>query len=422
MKGIIQDDLDNLIDRLKENDFDSEEFALKRYEASDSSKVTVGGEDVHVIPGTFPYPVSSFVVKHGNFSEYSDDPPGILPYINGAYNLRGAEPSPRSIGIPLVSGEVKGKIGIKWLFREGGYSSGLTMWDHLSEDEVSDLDSELVPKKSGVISTREGKDLSPAQSHPEPVEDVRNRQGDYWWECWCARCQELMNSWRVLIPNTSKTPLPTVLGPSNSIVSDNFNVILAPDRKTAIAVAAVFGTETAQSFLKSISPWSKGATPRPRGRHVIATLDQNLSIVEEILANEGDSLSDRADELEQFYDDLLGVLKSYIDGSGGTTLRDRYTSIPDSADLDSEVLGVSEGSDNCHVKILTKDGEVEIGFHDEEYTSTMALAVWVGAGFNDTINTVLNVPSVKTDHAAVEAVLYQKSFQEFCQTIEEDYF
>lgn len=422
MKGIIQDDLSNLIDRLKEDDFDSEEFALRRYEASDSSKVSVDGEDVHVIPGTFPYPVSSFVVKDGNFSEYSDDPPGILPYINGGYNLRGADPSPTSIGVPLISGEQQGKIGIRWLFREGGYNSGLTMWDHISEDDVSDLNSELVPDKSGVTNTREGKDLSPAQSHPEPVEDVRNRQEDLWWECWCARCQELMNSWRVLIPNTSKTPLPTVLGPSNSIVADNFNVILAPDKQTAMAIAAVLRTAKAQGFLKSISPWSKGDTPRPRGRHVIATLDQNLSIIEEILANETTRLEDRADELAQFYADMLDVVKSYVGGSGPTTLRDRYTSISDSADLDSEVLGVSEGSDDLHVTVQTEDGETEIGFHDEEYTSTMAHAAWIGAGFDDTIDTVLDVPSVETDLTAVESVLYQKSFQDFCQTVEEDYF
>jgi hypothetical protein len=422
MKGIIQDDLDNLIDRLKEDNFDSEEFGLRRYEASDSSKVTVDGEDVHVIPGTFPYPVSSFVVKDGDFSKYSDDPPGILPYINGGYNLRGADPSPRTIGIPLISGEQQGKIGIRWLFREGGYNSGLTMWNHLSEDEVSDLDGEIVPDKSGVISTREGKDLSPAQSHPEPVDDVRNRQEELWWECWCSRCQELMNSWRVLIPNTSKTPLPTVLAPSNSIISDNFNVILTPDKKTAMAIAAVFGTGKAQEFLKSVSPWSKGDTPRPRGRHVIATLDQNLSIIEEILANEGTRLSDRGDELEQFYDDMLEVLKPYIGGSGGITLRDRYTSIPDSTDLDSEILGVAEGSDNLHVTVLTEDEEVEIGFHDEEYTSAMAHAAWIGAGFDDTIDSVLDTPSVETDFAAVEAVLYQESFQDFCQTVEEDYF
>jgi len=422
MKGIIQDDLDSLIDRLKEDDFDSEEFGLRRYETSDSSKVTVDEEDVHVIPGTFPYPVSSFVVKAGDFSKYSNNPPGILPYINGGYNLRGSDPSPRTIGIPLISGEQQGKIGIKWLFREGGYNSGLTMWNHLSEDEVSDLDSELIPNKSGVISTRMGKDLSPAQSHPEPVEDVRARQEDRWWECWCARCQELMNSWRVLIPNTSKTPLPTVLAPSNSIVSDNFNVILAPNKKTAMAIAVVLGTDKAQGFLKSISPWSKGDTPRPRARHVIATLDQNLSIIEKILANEQSRLSNRADELAQFYDDMLEVLKSYIGGSEGTKLRDRYTSISGSDDLDSEILGVSEGSDNLHVTILTEDGEVEIGFHDEEYTSAMAHAAWIGAGFDDNIDTVLDVPSTETDHAAVEAVLYQKSFQNFCQAIEDDYF
>jgi hypothetical protein len=231
-----------------------------------------------------------------------------------------------------------------------------------------------------------------------------------------------MNSWRVLIPNTSQTPLPTVLGPSNSIVSDNFNVILATDKETTMAIAAVLGTKTAQGFLKSISPWAKGDTPRPRGRHVIATLDQNLSIIEEVLANEGGSLSDRADELEQFYDDMLEVLKSYTSGSGGTTLRDRYTSIPDSADLNSEVLGVSNDSDDLHVTVITEDGKVEIGFHDKEYTSAMAHAAWIGAGFNDTIDTVLNMPSVGTNHAAVEAVLYQKSFQSFCQIIEKNYF
>lgn len=422
MKGIIQDELGNLIDRLKNEDFDSEEFALKRYKASDSSKLEINGKDIYIIPGTFPYPVSSFVMELNDFSIYSDEPPGILPYIQGGFNLHGAEPSPLFVGIPLISAEQQKKIGIRWLFHEGDDEENLTMWDHLEEDEVIKKSDEVIPDQSEVISTRKDKDLSGGQSYPEPVDDVRNRREKFWWECWCARCQELMNNWRVLIPNTSKTPLPTVLGPSNSIVADNFNVIFTPDGKTSMAIASVLRTDMAQKFLKSISPWSKGDTPRPRGRHVIATIEQNLSIIETILDEETNRLEKNARKLREFYQDHLTVLKQYIGGTGQTTLRDRYTSIQDSTDLDTEVIGVKEGKDNLHINVITDNGDIEIGFHDEGHSSTMAHAAWIGAGFGHTIDDLLNVPAIKTNQSAVRTVLFNTRFNEFCRIIEDVYF
>ena len=150
MIGIVQDDLSNLIDRLREDDFDSTEFAIQRYKASDRSIVDVDNKTVHVLEGVIPYPVSSFVAKKKELTQYSNNPPGIIPYINGGYNLRGADPSPTTVGTPLISGEQQEKIGIRWLFYQGGYDSGLTMWDHLSEDEVSDLDDELVPNTAAI--------------------------------------------------------------------------------------------------------------------------------------------------------------------------------------------------------------------------------------------------------------------------------
>lgn len=423
--GIIRDDLDEVIERLREEDFDDTDFPNSLYQTN--YQLSIDQETIRMIPGTQVDPVSEYVVKHGDSAlVYDDSPPGIMPYVNGAFQIKGGSPSPTEVGIPLFSNERMGKIGIRWVFRstKSRSSDGLTDWDRLTEDEVDDLPDRVKPDEQAIKSSRSGKDPSPRITYPESVDLVESRKDDFWWECWCARAQELMDTWRVLVPNTAKNPLPTILGPTNTIVADNFNVVIQPDGETAVAVASILSTETAQDFLREISPWSKGDTPRPRVKHVASTIHQNRGIIEDVLDEKSGELSELKESVHQFHADTISVLRKYVEGSsrGDVTLRDRYTSISDQTKLDSEVTGVSAGDSRQKVQVETENGQVAIEFHDAEYASSMAIATWLGAGFGDTVEDVLEIQTVGTDLDAVESILYDQEFYNFCQMVETDYF
>jgi hypothetical protein len=233
-----------------------------------------------------------------------------------------------------------------------------------------------------------------------------------------------MDTWRVLVPNTAKNPLPTILGPAKTIVADNFNVVVQPNGETAIAVGSVLATQTAQDFLREISPWSKGDTPRPRIKHVAATIHQNRGTIETVLDEKSAEITELKEGISQFHQDTLRVLKKYVEGStqGDTTLRDRYTSVSNQKWLDSEITGVGSSGSQRKVSIKTESGQVMMEFHDTEYAASMAIATWLGAGFGDTVDTILNVPTIETDLAAVQSILYEESFEDLCRTIETDYF
>lgn len=423
--GIIRDDLDQVIGRLKDGDFDDTEFPNSLYQTN--YELSIDQETILLIPGTQVDPVAEYVVKHGDASlTYDDAPPGILPYVNGAFQIKGGTPSPTDVGIPLFSNERMGKIGIRWLFHstQSRTNDGLTDWGRLTEDEVEDLPDRAKPDEQSIKSSRSGKDPSPRITYPEAVDLVESRKDDYWWECWCARAQELMDTWRVLVPNTAKNPLPTILGPTNTIVADNFNVVVQPDGETAIAVGSVLGTQTAQDFLREISPWSKGDTPRPRIKHVAATIHQNRGTIETVLDEKDTEITELKEGISQFHQDTLRVLKKYVEGSsqGDSTLRDRYTSISDQDKLSNEITGVSSSGTQREVRVDTGTGQVTVEFHDSEYAATMAIATWLGAGFGETVDSVLDVPDVETDLSAVQSILYEGSFGNFCRTIETDYF
>lgn len=425
--GIIRDELDQVIKRLNNGDFDDTEFPNSLYQTE--YELSIDQETILLIPGTQVGPVAEYVIKHEDASlTYDDSPPGILPYVNGAFQIKGGTPSPTDVGIPLFSNERMGKIGIRWIFQstQNRSKDGLTDWGRLTEDEVEDLPDRVKPDEQSVKSSRSGKDPSPRITYPEAVDLVESRKDDYWWECWCARAQELMNSWRVLVPNTAKNPLPTILGPTNTIVADNFNVVVQPDGETAIAVCSVLCTQTAQDFLQEISPWSKGDTPRPRIKHVAATIHQNRGTIETILNKKYTEITELKEGISQFHQDTTRVLKEYIKAEGSTqtdsTLRDRYTSISDQDNLSDEVTGVSSTGNQREVKVETRNSQVVIKFHDSEYAASMAIATWLGAGFNDTVDTILDVPDVETDLSAVQSILYEESFGNFCNNIEKNYF
>ena len=52
----------------------------------------------------------------------------------------------------------------------------------------------------------------------------------------------------------------------------------------------------------------------------------------------------------------------------------------------------------------------------------MSIAAWLSAGFGDTVGDSLETQTVTADLDVVESILYNKGFNNFCQTVEADYF
>lgn len=422
--GIIRGELDHVLDRLKESDFDDEEYPISRYDAS--YDVSIRGDEIDLLPGTQTDPVSEFVLKYGEDDFiYNEEPPGVLPYISGGYQIKGGDPSPIDVGLPNITNERAGKIAVRWLFEEtASASDGLSEWGRLRPDDVEDIVEIAKPDKETVIEKRQGKNPSPVITYPEPTEIVESRKEEYWWEAWCARRQEIMSSWRVLIPNTSKTPLPTVLSPENTVVADNFNIAVLPDGETAVAVTAVLGTQKSQDFLKEISPWASGDTPRPRVKHVCATIHQNKGIIEEVLDDKRPELSSIANNLEQFHADLNEILRGYvrINEEDIERFRARFTGISAQDAMSNEVEGVKTITDTNAVVLETSRGDVEVEFHDEEYAAGFATGAWLATGFADTINLVLDVPSSRADLNAVTQMLCECRVGKLRETVLDDHY
>lgn len=422
--GIIRGEIERVLERLKENDFDDEEYPIKKYQTA--YDVSIDGEELHLIPGTQLTPVSEFVVKYGNLDfTYDAEPPGILPYVSGSFQIKGVNPEPIDVGLPILSNERDGKMAVRWLLEETKSSgSDLSQWGRLRASDVEEIRETAKPDKEAVIKKREGSsNLSPSIIYPETQDVVKSRREDYWWEPWCARRQEIMSSWRVLVPNTSVTLYPMLLSPENTVVADNFNIIILPDGETAVALATVLGTQQSQDFLRDISPWASGDTPRVRGKHVGATIHQNQEIIEEVLADKQSELSEIAENLEQVHEKMNEVLRGYVGESDDSQhrFRTRYTGVSDKNRTDDEIDNVKEFTENG-VVLGTSGGDIEVEFHDEEYAGAFAIGAWLAVGFGDSVESLLDVPSARIEIDPVEQVLCKRSVGELRDEIAEKYY
>lgn len=424
-KGIIFDDLENVISRLKDSDFDDTEFAYEQY-TSGQSAFEVSGDTIHTIQGEVTYPRGPFSVKFDDLVEsdtnITDSPPGILPYLKGAKQLKWTDPSPRDVGLPCFTGD--SNIGIRWLFDTSGTSGGsdFTEWGRLDDDTVEDLDDIEIPEKELITDMRDDASVSPGFTHPEDPRVVEGRVNDYWWEVWCARCQELMDSWRVILPAGTNDTRPLILAPHNTIVSNNFNFIMFENGPKAVAAAAVLGSEQVQSQVHKIVPWSKGDTARPGVKHYRALLHQHRSKVEDIVDDDAGDVTLLADQINSVHESLVTALREYVSDSTGNQIRDFYSSIPSDEALKYEVEGIKPSGDDEVVCFDTSNGDVEIGFLGEaDKAASAGVAGWLAAARGDTVDDVLDLPVFSSDPDAVRSVLHKTGFDTFRQRIVDDY-
>jgi len=432
-KGIIIDDLDKVVERLKDSDFDDDKFAYEQYSEGDST-FDIGGETVHTLQGEVTYPRDEFAVGYDALYEsnveLSESPPGIIAYLKGARQLKGTSPAPRDIGFPALTNDTN--VGIRWLFSTDntGGSGPFTGWERLSEDEVDELESIVTPNKSVVRSAREDAGISGGSAYPESERIVSSRVHDHWWEVWCARCQELMNSWRVVLPAGSADPRPVVLSPHNTIVSNNFNFVTFPNGKKAVAAAAVLSSDTIQEQIPQIVPWSKGGgtgrddtTPRPGVKHFRALLHKHRSKVADVVDDDVGDVSTLAENLEQFHEAAVETLRGFLTTShSGPTLRNYYSSIPNDDNLEYEIESVKEPSSDEVVFLGTTGGDIKIEFSGEaSQAASMAVGSWFAAARGSTIGDVLNLPALDTTPSAVQNVLYDTAFDDLRAKVESEY-
>ncbi|WP_418281894.1 hypothetical protein [Halorubrum sp. DTA98] len=424
-KGIIFDDLKNVVSRLKSSDFDDSEFAYEQY-TSGRSAFDVAGDTIHTIQGEVTYPRGPFSVKFDDLidsaTKITESPPGVLPYLKGAKQLKGTNPSPRDVGLPCFTGD--SNIGIRWLFDTSGTSGGsdFTEWGRLDKDTVKGLNDIEIPEKDPITDMREDASVSPGFTHPEDPRVVEGRINNYWWEVWCARCQELMDSWRVILPAGTNDTRPLVLAPHNTIVSNNFNFILFESGSKAVAAAAVLGSEQVQNQVHKIVPWSKGGTARPGVKHYRALLHQHRSKIEDIVDDDAGDVTILANQMDSVHESLMTALRGYVSDPTGNQIRDYYSAIPSGDALEYEIEGIKPSGDDEVVCFKTSEGEVEVGFSDEaDKAASAGIAGWLAAARGDTVDDVLDLPVFSSDPDTVRSVLYETGFDTFRQKIVNDY-
>lgn len=431
-KGIIFDDLSNVVDRLRNSDFDDTEFAYEQY-SSGRSAFDVAGDTIHTIQGEVTYPRSPFTVTFdelaGSDTAMADAPPGILPYLKGANQLKGTDPSPRDVGLPAFTSD--SNVGVRWVFDTTGTGGGgdFTEWGRLSKDDVDDLADIEVPEKDPITEMRADASVSSGFTHPENERVVEGRIADYWWEVWCARCQELVNSWRVILPAGTTDARPLVLAPHNTVVSNNFNFVLFRSGPKAVAAAAVLGSEAVQTELSKIVPWSKGGdgrdnqTVRPGVKHYRALLHQHRAKVGDIVDDDAGDVATLAGRIDAVHESLLDALRGYVSDPNGTRIRDHYTDITDDDALGYDVEGVEPSDDDETVRFATSGGDAEITFAgDPEIAASAGVGGWLAAARGDSVGDVLGLPAFASDPDAVRAVLYETGFETFRERIVDDYF
>lgn len=425
--GIIRGEVSDVLERLKSGDIDSDEYTIRQYETADS-QLEIAGKSLQLLQGINAYPRDEFVVDYedriNETLQLDEEPPGILPYITGAYQVRKGNPDPFEVGIPLLSGD--STFGIRWLLEtSGGKEHEGTEWQRLTEKEVQELPSDQRPDESVVTSTRRGRSIPSAAAYPESVEIIESRIEEYWWEAWTARNIKTMNSWRILIPSTSKYPMPTLLGPTNTIVSENFNVALIPDGITAVAVALVLARSTSQDFLKKITSWSRGSnggTPRTRIKHIAPTILRNEKNIQKIIDKHYEKLEETANSIEQFHALELNILKNYItrNSTSDVKLRETYTKMEGNEFVTEPIKGITAGEDPEKVIIETDKGKVKLSFHEPESAACMAVGCWLATGFGHSTNQVLDLPSRNVNPELVKKCLLNPQFLEMRSKIEEE--
>jgi len=450
-KGFIRGTMSDTLIKLMKDEVEPE-FPIERYEKL---------SPIIKINNTL---IAVFVGAEFHFNEYFEVdietmrnslelyPPGVLFLLNSASQVtaRGyiEEPKPRDLGLAMITAKWRKKVPVfcvKWPLIPSTtvrniHGFKFTMWKSLSKVpkhlfRLNDIDKIYEKRKRMKLPRIE-------EAFPEPKDTVDRRLRDksHAHEPSYARCVELTNSWRIVIPNTSQEilslPVPYISSKVSKcinrdihiVIGDNFNIITSHNRALSIVLAALFNLLPVREYLRYISPWSKGDTPRPRVRHVLATIDEFLNIIKEAYSKSKAEAETIATSLSIVWYLMLLILHCFI----------RPSLYPNAVKVKNLLIKPLRSNikrykniqiqDNTLTIIGDNNKEVKLEFNSP-YTALLGfLAVWNAIGLkmplNEAIDEFLIPQSImsmeKECLAALENIIIGRLFNKLIRKIEEE--
>lgn len=396
MVKIARGSLDKCREALRTDDPDLEEFPLRTYEGREA--FSLGGVEIAIIQGVNLVPHERFRVRLDTIGEdeavYSSlCVPGLVPFLGSARQVTlhgaGGSPTPDEVGLPMLP--AIDDCMVRWMFGERGErNEGFRLWRRLEPEDIDRLPETIRPDPEEGEDTRSSYTISRARAYPEPPAFVAPRAEGYPHEPWLARSVECAESWRVVVPNTSRRVYALPVPPTMTIIGDNYNVLLVGSGVHAVAISVILSTQVAREYIEGIAPWSKGGTPRTRSKHVNAGLWNFQGEIEEILDKRGPDLQRVADDLEYVWErhvlTLVSLCRETLEE--GPRYRDLYTAIGRPDALDETVTGVEDLVDEI-LLLATDDGEVKIEFRTAEDAGLAAVAAWTLSPLGPTVDRFL---------------------------------
>ncbi len=478
--GIIKaKDFNDVISKLQNDHWDLNTFPIeiiiegkgKEYISISCGSASPNEIFLLVLEGVVFHPTKLFEFKTKKNPPTLSDPPGIVPYLSTAYQISGAAkdkvyPSPIDVGVPLLTagrGETR-EYGVVWTLipsdkvKQIDNLLTIRLWKSVAETE-EDLPNDIkeffnemveVPKRSKgktkrskekekirrkdyIIKIRSGtKAPSPAHCFPEDLETVKERLEVKYWEPEKARCVEAANSWRVVIPSTSKNVVSAILPPVFTVINDVFNIVIFGDQgKAAVTLGLLLSTKKAREHLALYSSWVQGETPRPRVMQVRGVLSELSGLVPEICDGFRSEIDKLRNYIQVFYHLQVDYLRRWSIynkyDKNVLKIRDAYKNISGKISTIGNIRGVlieDEGKDTLSFTLLGSKGQVKIGFSDPSHYASAALASWLGAGLGLPTRDYLNLPllaELSPDEVSAITSLLGGFFSEVRDQIEREF-
>lgn len=380
---IIRGSRQHCLDGLRDDVFDLSEYPLRTY--TDHNTFVIEDGELRVIQGVNPVPQDRFLVPLGTPAARLAGSvlPGIVPFlvstIQASARRRIADPQPTDVGLPLLTTE--NAYLIKWLLGLPEPGSGVPgQWRRLSQDEILQLPECARPDPSVDPDARSAasyQTVSAAVAAPEAVEFVLPRAHGLPHEPWLARSPELACSWRLVVPNTSISCRPVAVPPGLCVIGQNFNVLAGAAPEILLAAGILLSREHVLEFLVGISPWSQGDTPRPRTKHINATLWMFKSELEEIIRDHRETLRNLGVDLRIVWQLHLAAATHFARGASetGVCLREMYTEISPRKGMAAVPTAVLDRTGRW-LHLGSREGDIRLRFRTPTQAALAAAFAW----------------------------------------------
>ena len=433
--GIIRGSPKECLRKLEEEQVDLDNFPL-RLKTEALSLFEILNTQVMIVEGSVLHPTRIFEVPLGlmdleqviGFSKY---PPGIVPYINSAYQVtgKGVIPRPEDIGIPLLTTET---FLIIWPLRPGRTrqigDKNYTLWASIPKEEALKLFSIKAENREALkqildrVRRMRGGTAKPIFAHtfPEPVEIVEERLTKKIYEPEKARCLEAMTSWRIIVPSTTKNIVSLPVPACFTVIGDVFNIVVVEDPHLTISIAAVLNTTYVRNYLSVISSWVRGETPRVRIREVAVSLRGFVDKIEEVYTTMKQEILKISTLLQQLYEAQIELIAKLAKKEAEQLIKVSETyracsAMPEKPVKLRGIVNLNEQSLN----VQTEKGTIELKFSDADQVANATLIAWLCAGAGLSFQDFLRMPLPHLiDFDIAYRVFVNKPFRELINAAE----